>query len=349
MGVYYNGNAVDTTTKDELTNTLLTKIVKQEIDSKVFGDIFGIFTNKELPDTGAQIEEFETANLTATDFDPTGAKALAKADMKFAVLYHKINREKTYKATVSDRQLRKSMLSKEGLASAANAIVNELYNSSSIDDFDVMKQLLSDIADDQHKMVICDMNGKGKDMNALTKAIQTLATNMTLPSTQYNFAGFKREFNAKEDLVLIIDSATMAKMKVDSLANAFNKDEKSLVSNVIVVDELPQFAYDALKADKGKEIEIAEDVITKGEDEDAEDVVAVSGNITMYKANTEGESEVNGKPICFLLNKRAIKRDPVEREIDDQHNSAGRFTNYFLHATDLLSYSTLRNAVVIVD
>ena len=51
----------------------------------------------------------------------------------------------------------------------------------------------------------------------------------------------------------------------------------------------------------------------------------------------------------MLLNKKAIKRDPVEREIEDQRNGAGRFTNYYLHATDLLSYSTLRNAVVLVD
>ena len=44
MGVYYNGNELDTTTKDMLSNKIINKIVLQEIDSKVFENIFGIFT-----------------------------------------------------------------------------------------------------------------------------------------------------------------------------------------------------------------------------------------------------------------------------------------------------------------
>ena len=44
--VYYDGNAVDTTSKDQLSGEILNKIVAQEIESKVFGDIFGVFTRK---------------------------------------------------------------------------------------------------------------------------------------------------------------------------------------------------------------------------------------------------------------------------------------------------------------
>ena len=124
--MYYKDNNVDTQTKDQLTGELLNKIVKQEIESKVFGDIFGIFTNKQL-DVGSQIEEFEIGNLKSTDFDPTGANALAKADMDFKVLYHKINRRKTFKATISNAQIKSAMLSKEKMADVANMISNELY------------------------------------------------------------------------------------------------------------------------------------------------------------------------------------------------------------------------------
>lgn len=329
--VYYSGNAVDTTTKDLLTGDLLNKIVKQEIDAKVFDDIFGIFTNKQI-NTGMQIEEFEVANLQSTDFDPTGANALAKANMDFAVLYHKINRRKTFKATISNAQVKMAMLSEQNMADVANAISAELWNSSSIEDFEAVKQLFKDIAGEQKKMVICDLNGNGGDMDALTKAIQTLATNMTLPSTLYNFAGFKKEFNKKEDLVLVIDSATKARLNVDSLAGAFNMDKKELVGNIIVIDEMPDINYNAEKATKGIEINIGENT-----------------TIITYKPKADGEASVTGKAVCMLLNKKAIKRDPVEREIEDQRNGAGRFTNYYLHATDLLSYSTLRNAVILVD
>lgn len=329
--MYYNGNAVDTTTKDLLTGELLNKIVKQEIDSKVFEDIFGIFTTKQL-DTGMQIEEFEVGNLTSTDFDATGASALAKANMDFKVLYHKINRRKTFKATVSNAQVKMAMLSRENMADTANAITNELWNSSSIEDFEAVKQLFVDIAGNQKAMVICDLNGNGGDMDALTKAIQTLATNMTMPSTLYNYSGFKKEFNSKDDLVLVIDSATKARLNVDSLASAFNLDKKELVKNIIVIDEMPEIKYTALKAVKGKEINIGE-----------------TNPIITYKYKADGTDTVTGTAVCMLLNRKAIKRDPVEREVEDQRNGAGRFTNYFLHVTDLLSYSTLRNAIVLVD
>lgn len=329
--VYYSGNSLDTTTKDLLTGDLINKIVKQEIDAKVFDDIFGIFTKKQIG-VGMQIEEFEVANLSSTDFDPTGANTLAKANMDFAVLYHKINRRKTFKATISNAQVKLAMLSEQNMADVANAITAELWNSSAIEDFEAIKQLFKDIALEQKKMVIVDLNGNGSDMDAMVKAIQTLATNMTLPSTLYNFSGYKKEFNKKEDLVLVIDSATKARLDVDSLAGAFHIDKKTLVDNIIVIDEMPAITYTSEKATKGIEIDIGE-----------------TNKIITYKPNSTAETTVSGTAKAFLVNKKAIKRDPVEREIEDQRNAAGRFTNYFLHATDILSYSTLRNAVVLVD
>lgn len=328
---YYNGNAVDTSSKDLLSSDILVKITKQEIESKVFEGIFGIFT-KPMLDTGFQWEEIEVGNLTSEDFDATGANALTKKNMDFATLYHKINRRKTFKATVSDAQVKMSMLSTANMATLASAITNELYNSSAIEDFEAIKELLKDIIVEQKSMVICDMNGNGKDMDALTKAIQSLATNMTLPSTNYNFSGFKKAFNKKEDLVLIIDSTTQAKLNVDSLASAFNMAKKDLVSNIIVVDALPAMAFAAEKATKGVELDIGE-----------------ASNIITYKANSEGSEAVTGSAIAILCDKRAIIRDPVERELTEQYNAKGRFTNYYLHATDVLSYSTLKNAIVFVD
>ena len=68
MATYYKGNEPDTTSKDLLSNSLLVKTTKQEIDSKIFEGIFGIFTRAML-ETGAQWEEIEVANLTSEDFD----------------------------------------------------------------------------------------------------------------------------------------------------------------------------------------------------------------------------------------------------------------------------------------
>lgn len=328
---YYVNNDVDTNTKETLGNDILVKVVKQVIDSKVFDGLFGAFTRNEL-DTGFQWEEIEVANLSSTDFDPQGTDALKKVDMDFKTLYHKINRRKTFTATVSNAQVKTAMLSKENMAQLASAITNELTNSSAIEDYEAMKDLLKDIASEQKKMVVCDMNGGATSTDNLIKAIQTLATNMTIPSVNYNFSGFKKAFNDRSDLVLIVDSATRARLNVDSLAGAFNMDKKDLVGNIIVVDELPTISYSAVKANEVKTIDIG-----------------ATNPIKLYKPNTSGSASITGNAIAFLVDRKSIIHDPVEREVEDMRNGKGRFTNYFLHATDVLSYSTLKNAIMFVD
>ena len=328
---YYTDNEIDKTSKETLGNEILVKVVKQVIDSKVFEGVFGVFTRNEI-ETGFQWEEIEVGNLTSADFDPSGTDALKKVNMNFKSLYHKINRRKTFTATVSNAQVKTAMLSEANMAQLATAITNELQNSSAIEDYEAIKDLLKDIAGEQKKMVVCDMNGNSTKSDNLIKAIQTLATNMTLPSTNYNFSGFKKAFNAKEDLVLIVDSATYARLNVDSLAGTFNIEKKELVSNIIVIDEMPAIKYTAVKADAGKSISIGTD-----------------NPINTYKVNASGTASITGDAIAFLVDKKAIIREPVEREVEDMRNGKGRFTNYFLHATDILSYSTLKNAVVFVD
>lgn len=329
--VFYTDNDVDTTSKDLLQGDLLVKVTKQIIDSDIFEDLFSIF-DKNLLVTGSQIEEIEVGNLSSSDFDATGANSLTKASMDFKALYHKINRRKTFKATVSDAQVKNAMLSTENMAMVATAITNELYNGSNTEDFNAIKTLLLDIANENKNMVICDLNGNSGDMDAVAKAIQAVSTRMTIPSTYYNFSGFKKAFSKKSDLVLIIDADTQAQINVDSLATAFNMDKKALVDNIIVIDEMPSITYTNLTVDAGKTINIGE-----------------TGNITTYKYKSSGAATVSGSAKFFLVDRRAILRDKVDRELTTMYNGAGRFTNYYLHATDILSYSTLKNAIVFVD
>lgn len=330
-GTFYKGNELDTTTKEQLANKIINKITIQRIDSNAFDNPFNVFKKHEL-EAGNQIEEIETANLTSEDFDPTGAETLAKKDMNFKALYHKINREKTMKATVSDKQLSKASLSPANTASLANAIATEMSSSSQIEDYEAFKQLLKDIAHENKNMVICDLNENSTNVDAITKAIQILGTKMTFPSTQYNYSGFKKAFSRKNDLVLISDATMKARINVDSLAGAFNVDKKALVDNWIVIDEMPEIEFAGTATNKGLEIDIGE-----------------ANKIIMHKYNEEGEETVTGKGIMILLDRRSIVDDPVERVITEQYNAKGRFTNKYLHATDILSYSTLKNAIILVD
>ena len=330
--VYYNGNKVDTTSTDQLSKSLLVKTVAQDIKSRVYEDFWGIFTKDKLNGAGFQWEELEVANLDPKDFDPTGAKALTKEDLKVASIYHKVNRHKTFKTTKSNVQIENAMLSPANVATMANAIEAELTNSSAIADYDAMKDLLKDICVEQKNMVICDLNNMTK-IDDFIKAVKVLARQMEFPKKELNFMGFKREFCKPEDLVLIIDTSLEAEIDVDSLAGAFHMDKKSLVNNIKVVDEMPAIEYNAQKADKGLTLSIGG-----------------GKSIVTYKANeSNGGSTVTGKAKAILCSKEAIVRDPVERIGDMDHNGAGGFTNIYLHCKDVLSYSPLRNAVVLVD
>ena len=330
--VFYQNNLVDTTSTDQLSQDLLVKTVAQEIESKVFEDKWGIFTKQGIGGAGFQYEEIEVANLEPTDFDPTGAGALTKKDLQAKAIYHKINRSKTFKTTVSNKQLDEAMLSVNNLADLANAITAELSNSSAIADYEAMKTLLLDICQENKNMVICDMNGNAANPDAFIKLIQVLNTRMQLPSVAFNYLGFKKEFCNEDDLVLIIDAATRAILDVDSLAGAFHMDKKDLVKHILVIDEMPAISYTGVKADAGLTLNIGETQPCK-----------------TYKYNSEGSATVSGSAKAILCSKKALIRVPVERAGDSDHNGEGQFTNVYLHCRDILSYSPFKNAVVIVD
>ena len=329
--MYYTDNKYDSTSVEEFAKTIINKLVTQFVNTDVFDDIFTIFDRKIIDGAGYQAEELEVGNITPTDFDPTGANALKKADNKITALYHKINRDKIFKATTSFKQLRTAMLSKENTASLVNAILSELSNSSAIADYEAMKQLLTDILTTK-KIVVADLNGNGEDMNNLTKTIQILADNMELPSTKYNYLGFKKEFNKKEELVLITDTSHKARLNVDVLANAFHMDKKHLVGNIIALDELPKF--ELTSEDCAKQIELN---------------IGTAQPVIVAKPQRSGGTAVTGKIIGILLNKKAIIRDKVTRDVDTDKNGEGRFMNHTLNAVDVLSYSPLKNAIVLVD
>ena len=54
-------------------------------------------------------------------------------------------------------------------------------------------------------------------------------------------------------------------------------------------------------------------------------------SVDMYKYNSEGTATVSGKPICFLLNRKAIKRINVERNLKTQEKTL--ICNFFRGCT----------------
>lgn len=326
----YDGNVLDTTSVEQFTDTILNKIVKQEIDQTSFDDPLTVF-NKEPIGAGFQIEEIAVGNLDEADFDPEGSNSLTKKKPTFKTIYHKKNYDKQMKVSVSDKQIRTAMLSKQNVANLSNAIVSELSNSATINRFEDKKQLIEDVCTGQKNINLLLLN-QNNTMDDLSKVCQILNTKMKYPSKNFNYLAFKKTTSRPEDLYILMDSETSAQMNVDSLASAFNMDKKTLAGNIIVLDDLPTMEYTALTTNAVTNFKIGE-----------------NKTVNIVKYASDGTGSVTGKVKMLFIDKKAFQVRPEPRTIESARNAAGRFTNYFLNDEGCLSYSALKNAIAIVD
>ena len=137
-GMTNPNNAVVT---NEFITTLLNMIIKQVIITKFFSDPLKSLKKGAKP-LGDTIEEIYANFVQAKGYDPTGADLLTRELPDVKAVYHRMNRKDKYKITVSPEMIQTAFSSYERLASFIQSIINTLYNSSELDEFVLMKQLI---------------------------------------------------------------------------------------------------------------------------------------------------------------------------------------------------------------
>ena len=239
-------NAVVT---NEFMSMLLNMIIKQVIHSKLFSDPLKSLKKGKKP-LGDTVEEIYVNFLKAKQYDPTGAELLNRSLPDVKAVYHRMNRQDRYKVTVNPEQLFKAFASYDKLDSFIANIINTLYNSSELDEFVLMKQLIAQ-ALDQNAMVVVEVADpctSEQNAKAFIKAVKTVSGDMQFPNSNNN-AWLTAQttdtnplitFSKKNEQVLILSNPTDVAVNVDVLASVFNMSVAEFNdTRKIIIDAFP--------------------------------------------------------------------------------------------------------------
>ena len=239
-------NAVVT---NEFMSMLLNLVIKQVIHSKLFSDPLKSLKKGKKP-LGDTVEEIYANFLKAKQYDPTGAELLNRELPDVKAVYHRMNRQDKYKVTVNPESLFKAFASYDKLQSFIANIINSLYNSSELDEFVLMKQLIKQAMEQNAMKVVevADPCTSEANAKAFIKTVKTVSGDMTFPNSNNNAWLTAQStdtnplitFSRKNEQVLILSNPTDVAVNVDVLASVFNMSVAEFNdTRKIIIDAFP--------------------------------------------------------------------------------------------------------------
>lgn len=275
-GMTNPNNAVVT---NEFISTLLNMIIKQVIHNKFFSDPLKSLKKGTKP-LGDTIEEIYANFVQAKGFDPTGADLLDREMPDVKAVYHRMNRQDRYKITISPEQIQKAFASYDKLESFIQTIINTLYNSSELDEFVLMKQLIKQAIDNNAMKVVTIPDPVASEQNAkdFIKAVKIVSGDMVFANSNNNaYLESQSTDNKalitctpKSEQILIIDNATDVSVSIEVLAYVFNMSVAEFNdTRKIVIDAFPDESIRACLVDE-QFLQVYDDLVLFKEFENAE-------------------------------------------------------------------------------
>ena len=275
-GMTNPNNAVVT---NEFISTLLNMIIKQVIHNKFFSDPLKSLKKGTKP-LGDTIEEIYANFVQAKGFDPTGADLLEREMPDVKAVYHRMNRQDRYKITISPEQIQKAFASYDKLESFIQTIINTLYNSSELDEFVLMKQLIKQAIDNNAMKVVTIPDPVASEQNAkdFIKAVKIVSGDMVFANSNNNAYLDSQSTDTKalitctpkSEQILIIDNATDVSVSIEVLAYVFNMSVAEFNdTRKIVIDAFPDESIRACLVDE-QFLQVYDDLLLFKEFENAE-------------------------------------------------------------------------------
>ena len=216
---------------NEFMSTLLNMIIRQQLINKTFENPLKSLKKGTKP-LGDTIEEIYNNFIKAEAYDQTGAGLLNRKLPDTKTVWHRMNRKDKYKITVNEDILAKAFSSYNSLESYINSIINTLYNSSELDEFLCMKELITQAYNNNAIKVVYIDDPLLNESNAkkFIKTVKTVSGDMVFPNSNNNAYLTAQSsdnkpiitFSRKSEQVLIIDNATNVNNDIDVLASIFN-------------------------------------------------------------------------------------------------------------------------------
>lgn len=223
-------------TANEFVNALINRIGLVLIQSKTYQNPLRAF-KKGMLEFGKDVEEIFVNIAKAQHYDPEVAETevfkRVLPDVK--AIFHRMNRQDFYKVTISNEQLRTAFLSYRGIEDLIAKIVDSLYSGDNLDEFILMKNLMSQYADKFYQIHV-DPVTDDTSAKALVTKLRGTAKRLAFMSNQYNAQGVYN-FTDINDVVIFMTPETEAIIDVESLARAFNISYTDFLGQVVIVDD----------------------------------------------------------------------------------------------------------------
>lgn len=230
------------TSKDEFTDILLNKVVKQIILNKLYTNPYKFFKKEPLP-VGKTIEAIFVDIINAKSFndkfgdgtsEASSLLATEKPDIK--VEYYEENYKHKYKVSLSDQRLKSAFLDMNGLQTMTSAIIQSAITSAEYDEFLLIKSLLNQTKIKEKVLTgysaLTTDNEKSK---MLTKTIKTYLGYFKFLRKDFNTQGVHTHSNAS-DIVIFVTPETSAMIDVDLLSSAFNMQKADIEGRLVLID-----------------------------------------------------------------------------------------------------------------
>jgi uncharacterized protein YjdB len=247
------GIQVNQTIQNEFLSNLIDRIGLTVVKRASLQNPLKKFKKGAMP-LGRTIEEIFTDITKAQKYNPDDAEdtLFKRVIPNVKTLFHERNRQDFYTQTVSDEQLRTAFISWANFDSFVSSIINAIYNSAEVDEYEYMKLIIDNYyAKGLFTIVPVTDPVDGTSASAFIKKVRATARKMSLPNGSRDFNSLAvRTRTDMSDMHLIIDADLEAEVDVDVLAKAFNMDRTSFLGNVTVIDGFASTGLKAVLVDK---------------------------------------------------------------------------------------------------
>lgn len=220
---------------NEFLSVLVNRIARVMITSRLYENPLASF-KKGSERYGDIIEEIFVNIANANEYDPQiASREVYKREIpNIDAMYHKMNSQLFYKATIQEDSLTKAFASENGFRTLIAGIVDSLYSGANFDEFLSMKELFA-ANKPYFAYVKTDAPTVASAHNIVTN-IKATSNVLTFMCDKYNRFGVKN-FTPRDRQVLLIRADVDALIDVNVLASAFNMNKAEFMGRRIVVDD----------------------------------------------------------------------------------------------------------------
>jgi len=247
------GILINQTVQNEFITTLVDRIGLVVVRTMSLKNPLKKFKKGMMPQ-GRTIEEIFTDITKSKKYDPESAESTVfkRQIPNVKTLFHERNRQDFYEQTIQDDSLKTAFVSWGKFESFVASIINAIYNSAEVEEYEYMK-LLVDNYYSKGMFTVVPITKPDSETTAreFIKKARATATKMTLPngSRDYNALAVRTR-SEMENLHLIIDADLSAQTDVDVLAKAFNMDKTTFLGHVTVIDGFSSTGLEAVLIDE---------------------------------------------------------------------------------------------------